>query len=287
MGSRETPNNVEATVTRFIDHLRKNKMSEQTIKAYTSDIRGFLDRTAVRSNSSDLGSIVAMQTKDIEDYLQNLARAGSKFASVRRTSCALKNFFLFLVNQGVMKNNPVASLRVTPYQSGILSSDQIVSIFRHLHRRPISTEGSNLIRHQRDELILFLMIFYGVRQYQISTLKLSSLQSGDRSVSLIISTLFTLRLHAQVLRKLRAYLEARNSSSDTIFLESLGKKPLDYWGIRHALIDLSQALQFDCSPKSLHNTFVHLQQHQEIREPLIRQILSIGFTHNHGAVPNA
>lgn len=286
MGSQETPKETEATVARFIEHLRKSKMSDQTIRAYASDVNGFLQH-AGGSNSSDLGSIVAIQTKDIEDYMHNLARTGSKFASVRRTSCALKNFFLFLVNQGVMKHNPAAALRVTPFQSGILSSEQVVSIFQHLHRRQVSSEGSDVIRHQRDELILFLLIFYGVRQYQICTLKLSSIQTSDKSVSLIISTLFTLRLHAQVLRKLRSYLEARDSSSDTIFLDTLGKKPLDYWSVRHALNDLSQTLQFDCSPKWLHNTYLHLQQHQEIREPLIRQILSIGITHDYGTAPNA
>jgi site-specific recombinase XerD len=287
MGSRQTPDNTEATVARFIEHLRKNQMSEQTVRAYACDVNGFLHRATAGSTSVDLNSIVAMQTNDIEDYLQNLARAGAKFATVRRTSCALKNFFLFLVHQGVIKHNPAAALRVRALQSAMLSPDQIVSVFRHFDRCQASSEASNAIRYQRDELILFLMMFYGVRQCQICTLKLSAIQTSDRTVSLIISTISTLHLHAQVLRKLRAYLESRNSSSDTIFLESLGKKTMNYWGVRHLLNDLSQALQIDCSPKSLHTTYLHLQRHQEIREPLIRQILSIGSSHKYGATPNA
>jgi site-specific recombinase XerD len=287
MGLRQTPDITEATIARFIEHLRKNKMSEQTVRAYASDVDSFLHRTVAGSGSTDLNSIVAMQTKDIEDYLSGLARTGSKFASVKRTSYALKNFFLFLIHQGVMKNNPAIALRVTPVQPATLSPDDIVSIFQHLNHRQVSTDSGDMVRYRRDELILFLMIFYGVRQYQICTLKLSSIQTSDKSVSLIISTVSTLRLHAQVLRKFRAYLETRDSSSDTIFLESLGKKPIDHWAVRQLLNDLSQALQIDCLPKSLHNTYLHLQQHQEIREPLIRQILSIGSTHNYGAMPNA
>ena len=284
MGSKENPNSPEATVARFIEHLRKNKMSEQTVRAYASDVNSFLHHAA-RSASDDLDSIVAMQTNDIEDYLQHLARSGAKFASVRRTSCALKNFFLFLVHQGVAKNNPAAILRVTPARSGVLKPDQILSIFAYLNRCQESSAGANTVHFQRDELVLLLMVFYGVRQHQICTLRLSSIQTSDKSVSLIISTLSTLRLHAQVLRKLRSYLEIRGSGSDLMFLDS-GIKPLDYWSIRHILNDLSQALQLDCSPKSLHNTFVFLQQHQDIREPLIRQILSIGFTHKYGPTPN-
>jgi site-specific recombinase XerD len=228
-----------------------------------------------------------MQTKDIEEYLSNLARAGSSYSSVRRTSYALKNFFLFLVHQGAMKNNPAYALRVTPAHSDVLSTDQIVSIFHYLHRRQASTEQGETVRHQRDDLILFLMIFYGVRQNQVCALKLSTLEANDKSVSLIISTLSTLRLHAQVLRKLRSYLQSRKSNSDVIFLDALGKKPLDYWSIRHSLNDLSQALQLDCSPKALYHTFLSLQQHQEIREPLISKVLSIGTTLKHGAIPNA
>ena len=287
MGLPETSTNIEAIVARFMDYLRKNKMSDHTIRAYASDVNGFLHQYAGRLNSSGLGCIIAMRTNDIENHLYNLARAGSRFASVRRTSCALNNFFTFLVDQGLTKTNPVTALRLTPLRSGILSSDQIVSVFRYLSRRQVSTESADSIRYQRDELILFFMIFYGVRQYQICTLKLSSFQATEKSVSLLVSPSFTFRLHPQLLRKLRAYLEARDSGSDTLFLESLRKKPLNYWDIRHVLNDLGQALQFDCSPKLMHNTYRNLQQHQEVRESLIKRILSNEFTHDYGVAPNA
>jgi len=286
MGLPETSTNIEAIVARFMDYLRKNKMSDHTIRAYASDVNGFLHQYAGRLNSSGLGCIIAMRTNDIENHLYNLARVGSRFASVRRTSCALNNFFAFLVDQGLTKTNPVTALRLTPLRSGILSSDQIVSVFRYLSRQAL-TDSADSIRSQRDELILFFMIFYGVRQYQICTLKLSSFQATEKSVSLLVSPSFTFRLHPQLLRKLRAYLEARDSGSDTLFLESLRKKPLNYWDIRHVLNDLGQALQFDCSPKLLHNTYSYLQQHPEIRESLIKRILSNEFTHDYGPAPNA
>lgn len=287
MGPEETPQPIEVTLTEFIGYLRKKKMSDRTIKAYASDVKGFLHRSARQSDSPDLSSIVAIQTKDLENYLHDLARSGLKFGSVKRATFALKNFFLFLLNQGMIKGNPAAALAVTPIRGGILSSDQIVSIFRYLNRRQLSSEDSDIARYRRDELILLLMIFYGVRKYQLQTLRLSSIDTTSKPVSLIISTLFSLRLHASVLKKLRTYLEVRSSSSDTIFLESFSEKPVDKMSIRHALNELSHALHLDCTPRLLHNTYLHLQRHQEIREPLIRQILSIGSTHNYGAAPNA
>jgi len=282
MVTEETTNHIESTLAGFIGYLRRNKMSDRTITAYTTDVRGFLNR-----HSTELNSIVAVQTRDLEDYLYGLARSRLQFASVRRVSCALKSFFLFLLDQGVIHKNPAATLAVRPVRQEVLSSEEIVSICHYLSRRQASTERGDSFRSRRDELILILMIFYGVRQYQICMLKLSSIRTIDKSVSLTISKLFTLRLHAQVLRKLRSYLEARGSNSDTIFLDTLGKKPLDNWSVRHALNDLSQALQFDCSPKLLHNTYMYLQQHPEIRESLIKRILSNEFTHDYGVAPNA
>ena len=261
-------------------------MSDQTIRAYASDVNSFLHQYAGRVNSSGLCCIGDMQLTDIESYLYNLARAGSKFSSVRRTSCALKNFFTFLVDHGLSKTNPITFLRVLPLHPGTLSAAQIVSIFQYLGRRQVMAECADGTRHMRDDLIVFFMIFYGVRQYQICTLKLSSIQMSDKSVSFTVSSSFTFRLHPQILRKLRSYLEVRDSHADTLFLDWLQKKPLTYWDIRHVLTDLSQALQFDCSPKVMHNTYRYLQQHQEERDSLIRYLFPYGFNHNHGAAPD-
>jgi site-specific recombinase XerD len=287
MPTEETANHIETTLAGFIGYLRRKKMSDRTINAYTSDVRGFLNRSDSHGHSTELNSIVAVQTKDLEDYIYGLARSGLKFASVRRVSCALKSFFLFLLDQGVIHKNPVATLSVKPVRQEVLSAEQIVSIFQYLTRRQLSAEESDLLRYRRDELILLLMIFYGVPQYQLSTLRLSSIHTIKKSVSLIISTRTSFQLHLSVLRKLRTYLELRKSTSDTIFLESFGDRPIHKMSIRHVLNELSFALKIECTPKSLQHTYAFLQQHPEIRESLIKRILSNGFTHNYGAVPNA
>jgi site-specific recombinase XerD len=281
MGPQETPDAIQIALTEFTGYLRKKNMSERTIKAYASDVNGFLHHSALHSDIADLSSIVAIQTKDLEDYLHNLARSGAQFASVKRASFALKNFFLFLLNQGLISSNPAASLAVKRVRGSILSSDQVISIFQYLNQRQRSLEHSYIVRYQRDELILLLMIFYGVRKYQLRALRLSSIHTTKKSVSLVISTLFSLRLHVSVLRKLRIYLETRKSNSDTIFLESFSQKPVDKVSIRHTLNELSYALHLECTAKILHNTYLHLQQHPEIRESLIKGILSNDFSDTH------
>jgi len=251
-------------------------MSDNTIRAYSSDVDRFLRRHSGGFESSWIDRIDALQTEDIAEYLHSLGLRGSRIASVRRSAFALKSFLAFLACRGLIKNNAAASLCVTPLHSVGLLPDQIASLFWHVDRCQASTKSAVNVQYQRDEIILFLMIIHGVRQYQICALKLSSFQTTETSVSIIVNRGFTFRLQRQMLRKLRFYLESRDSRSDWVFLDSLGRKPLDYWGIRHALNDLSTKSQLDCSPKSLHNTFLYLQQHPEIREPLIQRILSRG-----------
>ena len=261
-------------------------MSDRTINAYASDVSAFLHH-GTEVVSPDIASIAAFQTKDLEYYLEGLARSGLTFPSVRRASCALKNFFLFLVDQGLIHSNPAASLTVRQVKSSPHSSDQIVSIFRYLTRRQLSGDEADILRYQRDELVLFLMLFYGVPQYRLCTLKLSAMQTTKKSISLIISTRSTIQLHLSLLRKLRDYLERRKSPSQFVFLESFSDKPIHRMTIRHTLNELNCALKIACTPLSLHDTYSYLQQHQEVRESLIRQILTSASVHNYAGSANA
>jgi site-specific recombinase XerD len=286
MADKETPKQSESILSEFISHLRSKKMSDRTINAYASDVSGFLHRS-VKGASPDIASIVAFQTKDLEEYLERLARSGLTFPSVRRASCALKSFFLFLLDQGMIQSDPAASLTVRQIKSAPHSSDQIVSVFRYLTRRQLTGEEADIIRYQRDELILFLMLFYGVPQCKLCTLRLSAIQSSRKSVSLVLSTGSTVQLHLSLLRKLRDYLERRKSPSEYVFLDSFSDKPIHRMTIRHILNELNCALKLTCTPLSLHDTYSYLQQHQEVRESLIRQILTGGSTHNYALSANA
>lgn len=287
MPMRETANEIQSTLAAFIGYLRRKNMSDRTISAYTSDVNSFLRQNAKDTGSAKLSSIMAIQTKDVEDYLLGLAKSGLNFPSVRRASFALKNFFLFLVQQGSIQQNPLSTLTVHPVRGALLSYDQIVAIYHYLNRRQHSGEESDVLRYLRDELIVSLMLFYDVPQYRLCTLQLSSLRTTNKSVSLIISTKSTIQLHLAMLRKLRAYLERRKTVSDFVFLENFSDQPIHRMTIRHTLNELGSTLGIDCTHKTLRDTCAHLQQHPEARETLIQKVLTVGQTHNYAGSPNA
>jgi site-specific recombinase XerD len=303
----------------FLQSLKRQKVSASTLRGYSTDLKSFFDylnltAPARRSDneggeSLDITALQKVQPQDIESYLKSLAEKRLKFSTIKRNVAAIRRFFSFLVDQGIITSDPAKFLTVRPVANSALTFEQVLSLFEYLIRhqqarlsatRPPELEEqkqkddggqagneSDIIRYRRDEVILLLMILYGVRQYQLGSLKLSQLQKNGKDVSLTVKRGFTITLEGIVLQKLRDYLSIRKSNADTIFLEPLRKKPVDHSSIRAVLTELSYALRLECSPRSLYNTYLHLQQNPEERQRLIERIASERFESSYEAVSNA
>ena len=264
----------KAIINQYIDHLRQAKMSHSTIKCYASDLRGFLSRSGLPLSQNDSLSLTSIQPKDLEQYLISLSRNGSSANSVRRTSCALRNFFNFLIQQGIVEQNPALTLAVRPPKKDVLNLQQLITLFHYISEHQHSTDELVRIRYRRDEILLLLMILYGVPQYQLCTLRLSSLKKINESFSLLVSTKLSFTLHAFVVMKLRLYLEARGANSDIIFLEPLEEKPIQSSTFRHLFKELRYTLHSKIGPWSLRNTYLHLRLNPEVRDQLVNYLIS-------------
>jgi len=271
----------------FLQSLKRQKVSESTLRGYNADLRGLFEYLQLETEPLDVSALEGIRAQDIESYLKGLAEKSLKFATIKRNAAAIRRFFGFLVDQGIITNDPAKSLTVRPVANSVLTSEQVVSLFEYLARHQQMGNESDLIRYRRDEVILLLMILYGVRQYQLSSLKLSQLQKTGKEVSLTVKKGFTIRLDGIVLQKLRDYLSMRKSNADTIFLEPLRKKPVDHAIMRGILTELSYALSVECSPRSLYDTHVHLQQNPDERRKLLERIGSESLKRTYGAVSNA
>lgn len=274
-------------ISLFLQSLKRQKVSESTLKAYSTDLRSFFVHLYLKPESLDVSALEKVQAQDIESYLKTLAGKDLKFATIKRNVAAIRRFFSFLVEQEIITDDPAKSLTVRPVATLAFTSEQVFSLFEYLIRHQQAGNESDIIRYRRDELILLLMIFYGVRQYQLSSLKLSQLQKTGKSVSLTVKKAFTIRLDGVVLEKLRAYLSIRKSNADTIFLEPLRKKPVDHSSMRAILTELSYALRVVCSPRALYDTHLHLQQNPEERQKLLERLGSGSVKRTYGAVSNA
>jgi site-specific recombinase XerD len=271
----------------FLQSLKRHKVSASTLKGYGTDLRGFFEHLRLKPESLDISALEKVQTQNIESYLRNLAEKSLRFSTIKRNVAAIRRFFAFLVEQGILTNDPAKSLTVRPVANSALTSEQALSMFGYLIRHQQAGNESDIIRYRRDEVILLLMILYGVRQYQLGSLRLSQLEKTGKEVLLTVKKGFTIKLDGIILQKLRDYLSIRKSNADTIFLEPLRKKPVDHSSMRAVLTELSYALRVECSPRSLYDTHLHLQQNPEERERLLELIGSENLKRTYGAVSNA
>ncbi len=122
---------VASPVAAFIESLRAHNASEQTIRAYSSDIDlflSFLRRTDRLGRFPD-----ALGRSDIRAYLAELALAGAARSTVARKLATLRSLYKFLVRGGDVERNPMAGIR-SPRPDRVLpefmSLDEIENFIR-------------------------------------------------------------------------------------------------------------------------------------------------------------
>lgn len=209
---------IDSMLDRFENSLYQRKASARTITAYRHDTKKFIEFCGQ--------DVVALQSPDVERYIERLAQSGAKVSTVKRTLSAVREFFNFLVDQNEIEQNPAGKVKITPVPQNVLSSEDLISIFHYIAQHQRSNNSSVSLRYRRDELILLLMIFYGVRQYQIPLLKLLAIERKEELFALRVNERLSAKLSAAMLNKLREYLSLRNANCDTIFLDPLEGLPI-------------------------------------------------------------
>ena len=92
------------TLAEYSAYLRIEKgLSENTVQAYLGDLRQFQAFLEQRG-----GSFAGAQAENVEQYLHYLAEQELSARSRARKISALKNFFAYLMEEGIREDNPCA-----------------------------------------------------------------------------------------------------------------------------------------------------------------------------------
>ncbi len=146
----------------FLEFLKSERnVSKNTVQSYFLDLQDFLDHV-------DMDSEV-MEDK-IVDYLEVLKNKNFQVSTVKRKISALRQFFQFLVAEGLIKKNPMTfirqpkSCRVLPK---ILSEDSVKKLLEVTSTLPLG-------ERVRANLILYLLYGSGLRVSELISLKINS-----------------------------------------------------------------------------------------------------------------
>ena len=92
----------------FIEYLQKErKMSKNTLEAYSRDVLEFV----AFEGSRGMSDILETSSTEVIAFLHNLKISGKSAATVNRKLASVRAFFNYLIEAGLMKNNPTANIK--------------------------------------------------------------------------------------------------------------------------------------------------------------------------------
>jgi len=145
--------------------------SANTVQAYRRDLTDFAAHVAARAVAPERAS-----TYDIRDYLGGLASAGLAPRTAARRLSALRQFYRFLLVEGVRTDDPTSVLdspRKEHSLPKILTVDEVDALLRAAHERP-GPEGRRLAA------LLEILYATGLRVTELVGLRLAAVSRDQR-----------------------------------------------------------------------------------------------------------
>jgi integrase/recombinase XerD len=167
-------------VAAFLDMLAAERGAAQnTLDAYTSDLDGFLSFLVEhRVAAPDVTS------KDIQSYLALMANEGQAPTSRSRRLSALKQYYRFLLAEGLIEVDPTTGLQGPKKRRAlpkVLSITEVDCLLQSSERRCEKLEGRALFRALRFHCLLEILYATGMRVSELVGLPRAVLR-GDRRV---------------------------------------------------------------------------------------------------------
>jgi integrase/recombinase XerD len=211
--------NVQQAIAQFLEHGQmKRNLSDRTLRAYQSDLVQF------HTHMSD-AEAVAITPEHLEDYLAKLDGGLYRDTSVRRKVAALKVFFGYLEEQGIVSESPARKLKIKkPIENRVptvLSPREVKALLaapkEQIAELETLRDHSSGSRNRyfcavRDDVILELLTSTGIRIGELVALDVCDVNLERREIQITgrgtRSRLVTLAAPS-VVESLERYIEFR------------------------------------------------------------------------------
>lgn len=145
---------------KYIDKLEKRHISKNTIDAYTRDISRFYNFIKEREEK-----VQDIETVSIMAYVQYLQKEGRAVSSIVRNIVSLRNFYKYLIEKGILKENPVVSYQIPKIKHNIPKILTVEEVDKLL-----SSPNSTLNKGIRDKAMLEVMYATGMKVSELLNL---------------------------------------------------------------------------------------------------------------------
>ncbi|MBC8249809.1 MAG: tyrosine-type recombinase/integrase, partial [Anaerolineales bacterium] len=223
--------NVEELFARFEEHLARSALASTTIVNYLADLRTFARWHAdVRGAAS---SLLELTPDDIREYRRHMRiNEGWTPATINRRLQAVRKFYSFAMETGLMESNPASEVRLIPRPEPkpprALAPEEVASLFQAIQEgRP------SLVK--RDYAIVQLLLQTGIKLGELTRLRLSDVQLRGNGEGMLLvgggnpregngSRRRQVPLNSLACAALRDYLRVRppSASTENLFLSQEG-----------------------------------------------------------------
>ncbi|MGZ5440366.1 MAG: tyrosine-type recombinase/integrase [Thermoanaerobaculia bacterium] len=211
--------NVQQAIAQFLEHGQTvRNLSDRTIRAYQSDLVQF------HQHMNDVPT-VEITSQHLETYLDKLGDGPYRDTSIRRKVAALKVFFRFLEEQGIVEESPARRLKIKkPVENRVptvLSNREVRALLaapkEQVEELAVARDHSAGSRNRyfcavRDNLILELLFSTGIRIGELVALNVSDVDVDRNQVQITgrATRGRAVTLTAEnVLKSLKQYLDLR------------------------------------------------------------------------------
>jgi site-specific recombinase XerD len=241
----------------FREYLQQKRYRENTIKSHEQNISIFLQWI----ESNGLPDIENLQYNDILSYVQHEQNRSIDVATINLRLTSINKYFNYLQKEGAVSRNPAAALRIKGKAQTVtenpLKYDELLSLYnayKGLEKQvPTSKQKSSALAHQRNIVILGLLVWQGLHSGELAKLETSHVNVNEGTIYIPSTTRSNsreLKLATQQIIQLHTYIHG---------------------GTREKLKPKGEELL----PGNLHNTITTLSEELKGINPQIKNALHI------------
>jgi integrase/recombinase XerD len=204
----------------YIDNLKSNNLTRNTIEAYTRDVKRFIEFTQLRNESQESIDCITIMA-----YSEHLRKEGCANSSIARSIISIRNYYKYLIKNDFSQSDPTAYFTIPKTKRNI---PQILSV-EEIDELLNSPEESTA-KGSRDKAMLELMYATGLKVSELLTLAIYDINlellyircnGGKKDERIIPIGSHAVRCVSQYL-KIRSDMNINNLS--LLFLNTKGDK---------------------------------------------------------------
>lgn len=158
----------------LVDSFLETLSSDHTRRGYCRDLSRFFGEGTVQTKE-----VQAVSSEAIKVLVQSMHRDELSRSTQRRTLAALRRFFDWLIERGVLKYNPARAPEIEPIPPDSGSTNSSV-LTREEVEHLVATAGENSQTGLRDQTLILTIVYAALRRSEVAALTVENIRPLGR-----------------------------------------------------------------------------------------------------------